>query len=314
MQASRLLNILMLLQTRGRVSSTQLAAALEVSARTVLRDIDALSAAGVPVWSEPGRNGGFQLQPGWSTQLTGMTADEAQALWLAGLPQAAAELGLGAAAASARLKLLVSVPAPQREPSACVAQRLHLDPLDWYRAPDTPQFLQQVAAAVWQGRCVRVRYESWQGLRRCQLAPLGLVLKAGAWYLAALPAGAREARSYRLASLRDCETLEQPVQRPHGFDLGGYWRDSTQRFEVGLRRFALRVRLTARARGWLLNARIPHEALEVESEYRLWFEDEETALRQLLSLGEQAELLEPAALREQLGRRALALAARYGAR
>lgn len=311
MQASRLLRILMLLQSRGRLSSTQLAAELEVSPRTVLRDIDALSAAGVPVWGEPGRSGGFQLQDGWSTQLTGVTAAEAQALWLAGLPQAAAELGLGGAAASARLKLLASVPAPQRGASDRVAQRLHLDPLDWYRAADTPQHLQTVAEAVWQGRCIKVQYESWKGLQRRQLDPLGLVLKAGAWYLVALPAGGREARSYRLASLRACELLAGPVQRPRGFDLAAWWRDSTRRFEAELRRLAVQVRATPRAVGWLRNARIPHEALAADGEYRLWFEGEEMALRQLLGFGAEIELLAPAALRQALREQALAVAALY---
>jgi predicted DNA-binding transcriptional regulator YafY len=311
MQASRLLKILMLLQSRGRQTAPQLAAELEVSTRTVLRDIDELSAAGVPLWGEPGRYGGFQLQAGWSTQLTGMTEMEAQALWLAGLPQAAAELGLGGAAASARLKLLASVPAPQRGASNRVAQRLHLDPLDWYRAADTPQHLQAVAAAVWQGHCIRVQYESWKGLQRRQLAPLGLVLKAGAWYLIAVPAGAREPRTYRLASLRDCQPLGEGVQRPHGFDLASYWQGSTLRFEAELRRLAVRVRASPRALGWLLNARIPHEALEPEGEYRLWFEGEEMALRQLLGFGAELELLEPAGLRQQLREQALAVAARY---
>lgn len=308
MQASRLLKILMLLQSRGRQTAPQLAAELEVSTRTVLRDIDELSAAGVPLWGEPGRNGGFQLQAGWSTQLTGMTEREAQALWLAGLPQAAAELGLGGAAASARLKLLASVPAAQRGASDRVAQRLHLDPLDWYRAADTPQHLQAVAAAVWQGRCIRVLYESWKGLQRRQLAPLGLVLKAGAWYLIAVPAGAREPRTYRLASLRGCELLDEAVRRPRGFDLARCWRDSTRRFEAGLRRLAVRVRISPGALGWLLNARIPHEALAAEGEYRLWFEGEEMALRQLLAFGAEMELLEPLDLRAQLRAQALGVA------
>ena len=146
MKASRLLSILMLLQANGRMTAGALARALEVSERTVLRDIDQLSAAGVPLWGERGHQGGFQLQPGWTTQLTGMTGDEANALLFAGLPGPATALGLGEAAASARLKLVASVPAPWRDSAAVVAARLHIDPLDWYREPDNPAFLPAGAA------------------------------------------------------------------------------------------------------------------------------------------------------------------------
>ncbi|MDP3615481.1 MAG: HTH domain-containing protein, partial [Rubrivivax sp.] len=134
MKASRLLSILMLLQSHERMTAAALAQALEVSERTILRDMDHLSAAGVPVWAERGREGGFCLRPGWSTQLTGMTEAEAHALLLAGLPGPATELGLGEAALSARLKLVASLPTPLREQAAEVADRLHIDPVDWYRA------------------------------------------------------------------------------------------------------------------------------------------------------------------------------------
>jgi predicted DNA-binding transcriptional regulator YafY len=334
MQASRLLSILMRLQTCGRMTAPQLARELEVSQRTVLRDIDALSAAGVPVWGEPGRNGGFELQAGWSTQLTGMTEPEAQALLLAGLPQAAQELGLGQAATQARLKLLASVPKAFRAQSEQVAQRLHLDPLDWYRAPDTPEQLQAVAQAVWQGRCIRVRYESWKGLQNRQLAPLGLVLKAGAWYLVALPAVARKAgaqgktegqtegrterlaqpppepRTYRLASLRKLQLLDETVRRPKNFDLAAFWRASSQRFESELLRLPVRLRATRRGLGWLRNARLPHSRLEGD-EIEMVFESEEMAARQLLAMGTELEVLAPASLRTALRVQAQQVAALY---
>lgn len=308
MQASRLLRILMLLQSRGRLSAPALAAELEVSVRTVLRDMDELSAAGVPVWGQRGRDGGFELQPGWSTQLTGMTEVEAQALWLAGLPQAAAELGLGAAAASARLKLLAGLPAAQRGSSQRVAQCLHLDPLDWYRAPDQPRFLREVAQAVWQGWRLAVRYQSWEGERRRHLDPLGLVLKAGAWYLVAAHGG--EARTYRLASLLALRRLDEAVERPRGFDLAGFWRESSARFEAGLRGYAVQIRASERARVWLRNARTPHAELG-DGPLRLDFESEEAALRTLLSYGTEIELLQPAALRRRLRERAQAVAGLY---
>jgi len=138
----------MLLQSRGRMTAPALAQAMEVSTRTILRDIDQLSAAGVPLWGERGRQGGFRLREGWSTALTGMTEPEANALLLAGLPGPATELGLGAAAASARLKLVASLPSEWREQADRVGTRLHVDPIDWYRAPDTPKHLREVADAV----------------------------------------------------------------------------------------------------------------------------------------------------------------------
>jgi predicted DNA-binding transcriptional regulator YafY len=297
MQASRLLRILLLLQTRGRLTAPQLAAELEVSVRTVLRDIDQLSAAGVPVWGQPGRHGGgFQLQEGWSTQLTGMTEEEAQALWLAGLPQAAAELGLGGAAASARLKLLAGVPRGVQESSGRVAQRLHLDPLDWYRAPDEPRFLREVAGAVWQGRRLSVRYESWEGEKQRLLDPLGLVLKAGAWYLVAQHGG--QPRTYRLASLRACTVRDEGFERPAGFDLPRFWHESSARFEAELRKLPVRLRATPLGLARLRNARLPFT--QEGDALQLWFESEDMAARQLLVLGAEVEVLQPAALRERL--------------
>jgi predicted DNA-binding transcriptional regulator YafY len=283
----------------------------------VLRDIDQLSAAGVPVWGQQGRDGGFQLQSGWSTQLTGMTEAESQALLLAGLPQAAAELGLGQAATSARLKLLASVPDPYRTQTAQVAQRLHLDPLDWYRAPDTPAFLQQVAQAVWQGQRLKVRYESWKGLQQRTLDPLGLVLKAGAWYLVAQPVGTKTSpRTYRLASLQALSVLPEAAQRPKGFDLPQFWRDSSARFEAELRQWRVRLRASARAVGWLRNGRLVNTpqaepAADGSQVLEMAFESEEAAARQLLGYGPEVEVLAPDSLRTRLAALAAAVAAIY---
>ncbi|OYU75511.1 MAG: transcriptional regulator, partial [Burkholderiales bacterium PBB5] len=201
MKASRLLSILMLLQARGRMTATALAQAMAVSPRTILRDIDQLSAAGVPLWGERGHQGGFQLREGWSTQLTGMTEPEANALLLAGLPGPATELGLGAAAASARLKLVASLPDGWREQAVRVGERLHIDPVDWYRAQDTPQHLRAVADAVWHGRALTLDYESWRGPARHEIEPLGLVLKAGAWYVVARSRGREGVLTFRIASI-----------------------------------------------------------------------------------------------------------------
>ena len=321
MKASRLLSILMLLQARGRMTAAMLAQAMEVSQRTILRDIDQLSAAGVPLWGERGRQGGFQLREGWSTQLTGMTEPEANALLLAGLPGPATELGLGAAAASARLKMVASLPSAWREQADRVGQRLHIDPVDWYRAQDTPKFLRVVADAVWHGRRLSVDYDSWRGTARRELEPLGLVLKAGAWYLVAATVDRDGVRIYRLASLRDLKTSGRTFKRPRGFDLARTWQESAARFESTLRQLQARVRVSPRGLTWLINARTQVVAAPAVATARLgrpdWhevlmpIESIEQGARQLLGFGAEIEVVEPAELRAELLRQVRALMALY---
>src|ERR1700742_567718 len=232
MRASRLLSLLMLLQTRGRVSAHALAEALEVSVRTIHRDVDELSAAGVPIWADRGRLGGFQLQPGWRTKVDGLTAPEAQAMFLGGLPGPESELGLGEAMASAQLKLLAALPDGWREDARRVSARFHLDPIDWYRGPSATAHLPAIAQAVWSERRVALRYESWKGEVSRRVDPLGLVLKAGIWYLAAQAANdKRSVRTYRLSNILDLQVTGEAFERPADFDLAAWWLASTKRFE-----------------------------------------------------------------------------------
>ena len=321
MKASRLLSILMLLQSRGRMTAAALAQAMEVSERTILRDIDQLSAAGVPLWGERGRQGGFQLREGWSTQLTGMTEPEAHALLLAGLPGPATELGLGAAAASARLKMVASLPSGWREQADRVGERLHIDPLDWYRTHDSPRFLREVADAVWHARRLSVDYESWQGPVQRDLEPLGLVLKAGAWYLVARAVGRDGVRTYRLASILALKAGSRGFKRPRGFDLARSWQESAARFEAELRKLQARVRVSPRGLVWFSNARIQGIAVTGEAsgtpgrpgwrELLVPIESIEHGARQLLGFGAEVEVLEPAELRAQVRRQASRLLALY---
>ena len=183
MKASRLLSIMMMLQARGRMTAPALAAALEVSERTILRDIDQLSTAGVPIWGDRGRNGGFQLSDGWRTDLTGNHRARSARADSGRLARAGEELGLDGMATSARLKMIASLPPGSREHADRVASRLHVDTVDWYRAQETPAFLREVADAVWGSYRIDVKYQSWRGVSRRALEPLGLVLKGGAWCL-----------------------------------------------------------------------------------------------------------------------------------
>lgn len=315
MKASRLLSILMLLQARKRMTTPALAQLLEVSERTILRDIDQLSAAGVPVWSERGRNGGFQLRAGWSTELTGLTEAEVSGLFLAGLPDAATELGLGAAAASARLKIIAGLPAQWRDQAASVAERLHIDPVDWYRVAETPARLREVATAVWSARRIRVHYQSWDKLSERQLDPLGLVLKAGAWYLVARSSGSRRMATYRLANVQHLIVDEQTFERPPRFALAQYWTDSIARFEADLQRIQVHARVSARGANWLANARLKtvpctpaNGAADGWRDVLIAVESIEHGARQLLAFGTEIEILEPLELREKVAAIARAVA------
>lgn len=319
MKASRLLSILMLLQARKRMTTPALAQLLEVSERTILRDIDQLSAAGVPVWSERGRHGGFQLRAGWSTQLTGLTEAEVSGLFLAGLPDAATELGLGAAAASARLKIIAGLPAQWRDQAGSVADRLHIDPVDWYRVAETPARLREVATAVWSARRIRVLYQSWDKLSERQLDPLGLVLKAGAWYLVARSSGSRRIATYRLANVLELRVDEQSFERPPRFALAQYWADSIERFEADLQRIQVRARISARGTTWLANVRLkvvpcaPAEEVAVDGwrEVLIAIESIEHGARQLLAFGSEIEVLAPPELRQRIATIARAVAAAH---
>lgn len=324
MQASRLLSILMLLQARGRVTAGELARATEVSERTILRDIDQLSAAGVPLWGERGRSGGFRLREGWSTQLTGMTEDEAKALLLAGLPGPATDLGLGAAAASARLKMVASLPGEWREQAARVGERLHVDPVDWYRARDTPRFLREAAAAVWRGRRLHVRYESWRGVADHALEPLGLVLKAGAWYLVAAGSGRPEPRIYRLASVLALGSGGAAFKRPRDFDLARVWHELAAGFESSLRHVPVSLRVSPRGMAWLANDRLATVSAPAPQagkrrtdgwhEVQLNVESIEHGARQLLAFGAEIEVVAPAALKKEIQAQASRLLAVYARR
>ncbi|MBM2769767.1 helix-turn-helix transcriptional regulator [Burkholderia anthina] len=310
MKASRLLSIMMMLQARGRMTAPALAEALEVSERTILRDIDQLSTAGVPIWGDRGRNGGFQLRDGWRTDLTGLTEQEAHALILAGLPGPAGELGLDGIATSARLKMIASLPPDSREHADRVASRLHVDTVDWYRAQETPAFLREVADAVWNSHRIDVTYESWRGVSRRALDPLGLVLKGGAWYVVAKIAGKRDPLTFRLANIRELGASRRRFKRPARFDLAKHWRDAMSRYETELYRLTAHVAVSARGENWLVNARIKIAPVVEQAgraavppgwkEYLMPIESIEHGARKLLGFGAEVKVLGPRELVDAL--------------
>jgi len=327
-RASRLLSALLLLQSRGRMSARALAEELDVSVRTVYRDMSALSASGVPLYAEDGPAGGYQLVAGFRTRLTGLTEDEARALFLTGLPGPAADLGLGALLSAAELKLAAALPPALRESAHRVRDRFHLDAPGWYGQADASPHLGAVADAVWQQRRIRARYRRWQAPTDVTrvLDPLGLVLKAGVWYLvaAAEPRDAttdRTPRTYRVNQILDLTPLDERFERPSTFDLAGHWAGYLKHFQARLHqgeavvRFSpvaldrlpelvgadVRAAVAATGRqdrsGWV-RATVPIESL-VHAE------------GQFLRFGAEVEVLRPAQLRSRLAAAARGLADLY---
>jgi len=243
MRASRLLSILLLLQARGRMTARQLADELEVSARTIYRDVESLHAAGIPLYGDAGHAGGYRLLDGFRTRLTGLTEAEADSFVLAGMPGPADELGHGAAVAALQLKLQAALPRELRDRADRAAQRFHLDAPGWYQDGDRSDHLAATAEAVWRQRRVRVRYRGWAGEVTRVLDPLGMVLKGGRWYVVAGPRPA----TYRVNQILDLEPLEETFDRPHGFDLAAFWRAHVVDFRQRLFRGEAVIRLSPAA-------------------------------------------------------------------
>lgn len=319
MRASRLLSILLLLQTRGRMTAEALAAEFEVSVRTIYRDIDQLSAAGAPVYADRGRAGGFQLMDGYRTRLTGLTDAEAETLFLGGLSGPAAQMGFSGAVTTMQLKLLAALPPERQAAAERLAGRFHLDPVGWYQSPDEADRLPAIAQAVWTSRRITVRYESWKGEVMRELEPLGLILKAGLWYLAARPVeGRREPRTYRVSNIRDLTVGEAPFERPAGFDLAVWWAETSRRFEAEIFTGTATLRLSPTglkrlAKLGVEQARIAARADPGEGwcELVVPIESVEHAATDFLRLGPEAEVLAPAALREAMRAAAGRLAQLY---
>jgi predicted DNA-binding transcriptional regulator YafY len=306
MRAERLVSLLLLLQTRGQLTAAELSDRLDVSVRTVHRDVEALAAAGVPLEALRGPAGGYRLAGGYRTRLTGLTADEAEALFAAGMPGPAAELGLGGELAAARLKVLAALPAELQE-RATRAQRLfHLDTRRWFRAGDRVPHLPALAAAVWGGRRVRLRYREGPKVVQRTVDPLGLVLKGGAWYLVARRSAGM--RVYRVSRVVSARALADGFERPPEFELDGFWEEWSRAFEQARPRVEVTVRVSEEVR-----RRLPEERrLEADGTVTVAFESIGDAYRELLGFGADLEVLAPEELRRRVGETGREVAALYG--
>lgn len=307
MRADRLLSILLLLQVHRRLTARDLATRLEVSERTIHRDMEALSAAGFPVFAERGIGGGWMLVEGYKTNLTGLNRDEIQALFLTKPLRLLADLGLKKASDAAFIKLSAALPAAHRDNAEQARQRIHIDATGWNHSTESIQFLPVLQEAVWQERKLRFTYQRGGGCDSVErLAdPLGLVAKGSAWYLAAAVDG--EIRSYRVSRVVNAELTDDPCIRPDGFDLAGYWEQSTVKFKAQLPQYTATVRVHPdvfpRLRFAGRFARIGQaEPPDADGWIRvsLRFDVEEMAVEWALSFGSNMEVIEPPALREQV--------------
>ncbi|HEY3464269.1 MAG TPA: WYL domain-containing protein [Amycolatopsis sp.] len=315
MRADRLVSLVLLLRRHGRLSAARLARELEVSTRTVLRDIDALSAAGVPVYAERGRHGGFALLPGFRTELTGLNHDEALALLVAGSRRGAQVFGLGSALASAMLKVVDALPESQRETAAGAARRLLVDPetdllerrVEAEEVPDA--VVSEVRRAVFAGHRLRIRYAAVdQAPRWRTVDPIGLVTVRGQGYLLATRSGAD--RTYRLARVLAAEELDEPATRPDGVDLDRAWRDRGTRFRTGGDQVTVLVRVAPARRDELVATALAVHRGEPDL-LEVSFQDARHAEWALWQLAADAEVLSPQWLRTALHDRAAAIADRY---
>jgi len=325
MRAARLIKMVLLLQSRPSMTAGELARELEVSERTITRDAQALSEAGVPVYADRGRAGGYRLIGGYRTRLTGLARSEAEALFLSGVPGALREMGMEDAASAARLKVSAALLPSVRDASRTAAQRFHLDAPAWFREAETPALLPAVADAVWDDRrvtaCYRSPNEQEEDVRR-DLEPYGLVLKAGVWYLCARVPEAGSFRVYRIDRFTAVDPTQERFGRDEGFDLPGFWEKRAEEFARSILRAEVVVRLSpvgVRRLAYAVDAGAAREALAgcggpdaggwVTVTLRV--ESEEVAHTQLTALGAEVEVVSPQALRDRFAGDAGRLAALY---
>lgn len=321
MRADRLVSLVLLLRQRGRLTADTLAHELEVSTRTVLRDIEALSAAGVPVYAERGRHGGFALLPGFQTELTGLNHDEALALLVAGTRRGAQTFGLGSALASAMLKVVDALPESHRAIASDAAQRLLIDPetdllsrrLVAEEVPDA--VVTEIRRAVFAGHKLRIHYAAVDQTPMWRTVdPIGLVTARGQGYLLATRSGAD--RTYRLSRVLAAEELPEPARRPNRVDLDRAWQEHSTRFRSSGDQVTVLARVDPARRDALVSTALTvgAEAPDTDGRLRLevTFQDARHAEWALWELAADAEALAPQWLRTSLRDRAAAIAARYG--
>jgi predicted DNA-binding transcriptional regulator YafY len=297
MRADRLLSILLLLQLHARLTARVLAKRLEVSERTILRDMEALGTAGVPVVADRGAGGGWRLVDGYKTNVSGLNEAEIQALFATRPSKLLADLRLDKASDAALVKLLSVLPAVNRRGAELAWQRIHIDVSGWNRSRDPVPHLPLLQQALWRDRRVRIVYER-EGCASSErvLDPLGLVAKGAVWYLVGAIDG--DVRSYRVSRIRDAAILDESFTRPPDFDLAAFWQRSAETFRERLPRFHVVARVRAAALP-LLQMMMRFGAIDEIRDDRvtMHFDSEEVARITLLGFGTRVEVIEPESLR-----------------
>ena len=314
------MSILLLLQARGRLTADELADELEVSVRTIYRDIDALHEAGIPLFGSPGHEGGYQLLDGYRTRLDGLTDDEAGYLFLAGLPGPAAELGYASIVAQLQRKLLAAMPEGPRQRAMDLSSRFLFDAPGWFQEGDRSPHIAAVARAVWDRRRITVLYRSWTNEAVRTLEPYGLVLKNGTWYVAAATVGSKTVRTYRVNQILELTTLDETFDVPDSFDLQSYWSAGIAEFRAQRLQGTARVRVTAIGRDMLRKCssgpvvEALDAAVDVDDEWltvEVPIESIDHAHGLFLGIGAHLEVLDPPALRDRIAETAAQLAEMY---
>jgi predicted DNA-binding transcriptional regulator YafY len=320
MRADRLLSILLLLQVNRRMTAGALAKRLEVSPRTVHRDMEALSMAGVPVYAERGAGGGWILPDAFRTDVTGLTDTEIQALFLTTSPRLLADLGLKTASDSALVKVLAALPKLARDDAEYMRQRIHVDGAGWHQSADEVPTLPTLQEAVWLEQKVRIQYRrnDQQFVDRV-VDPLGLVAKGRLWYLVAAVDDAP--RTYRISRMQSVEILNEPATRPPDFDLAAFWAESSSSLVANLPRYPILVKVSPDAvrRLWIPGAYARVEQIgEPEDDgwqtAHLLLQTEYEACSYVLGFGPLMEVIDPPALRERVIEIADQIGAFYRAR
>ncbi|MDQ2717979.1 MAG: YafY family transcriptional regulator [Chloroflexota bacterium] len=309
MRADRLLSMLMVLQIKGHATAHELAERLEVSERTIYRDLEALSSAGVPVYTERGPGGGCVLAEGYRTNLTGLTESEVRTLFMSGVPALLANLELGRSLEAALLKLLATLPTSHRSGAEHARQRIHLDPVAWGRAEEEVPHMRAIQEGIWQDRRLLLTYRKGDGsIVERLIDPLGLVAKASIWYLVGTVAG--QMRVFRVSRTQDARLTDEPSQRPQDFDLPAFWKQWSHDFEASWPRYPVTFRADPRMLPSLpqMYGEGMHEIIKRAGPadkdgwvtLHMTFESLEMARGSMLSLGTWVEVLSPQELREHV--------------